>query len=178
MTRKELEALIKEHKAYSNKNTKESIIDLNDADLSGIDLSNLDLRKCSLTGADFSGSNLSYSNLSGVNLIDADFRGSNLEETNLSNANLQYAYLTDATLKGTNLRRTNLLGIASVAIFSITLNDNELGYAVRHSNCVMIQLGSFWGTSHEAIQEIIREHGKESHYQQIIRLYTDILVKG
>ena len=113
----------------------------------------------------------------------ADFSSNALRRADLYEANLRKANLRRADLYGANLRRAdldgaNLIGAKSIASFSTYIGVSRIGYAIKHEDCVMFQLGCFWGTSDEAIQEIREKYGKESHYEELIKLYTDILTKG
>jgi len=105
-------------------------------------------------------------------------RRADLYEANLRKANLRRADLYEANLRGTDLDGANLIGAKSIASFSTYIGVSRIGYAIKHEDCVMFQLGCFWGTSDEAIQEIREKYGKESHYEELIKLYTDILTKG
>ena len=108
----------------------------------------------------------------------ADLERADLYEANLYKANLYKADLNGANLRGADLRGADLNGAKNIASFSTMSGENRTGYAVKHKDCVMLKLGCFWGTSDEAIQEIREKYGKESHYEELIKLYTDILTKG
>jgi uncharacterized protein YjbI with pentapeptide repeats len=108
----------------------ETIVALNDADLSGIklggagqgyanlsyvnlsgaDLSGADLSGANLSGADLSGANLSGgATLKGANLRDADLRDADLSGADLSGADLSLADLSDAELSLAHLRDSTLI---------------------------------------------------------------------
>lgn len=98
MTQKELDIVLKKHKAWlSNEpdgeraNLREA--DLRWTDLRGTDLSVADLRWADLRGTDLSGTNLRWADLRGTNL-----RGTNLHGTDLSVADLQGVDLRGADL--------------------------------------------------------------------------------
>src|SRR5215218_8332097 len=80
--------------------TRELVVSLVDADLSGAELSGAVLREAYLVGASLRGTYLSRADLSG-----ADLSGADLSEAYLGEADLSEAYLS-----GTNLSRANFSG--------------------------------------------------------------------
>src|SRR5215212_8019884 len=118
--------------------TRELVVSLVDADLSGAELSGAVLSEAYLVGAYMSGTNLSGSNLSEANLSEAylgganvraaSLRGTYLSRADLSGADLSEAYLgeadlSEAYLSGTNLSRANFSG----ANFSGAYLDEAVG---------------------------------------------------
>lgn len=81
----------------------DTVIDLNDANLSNLDLSGADLREAWLNQVDFSGANLS-----GANLSNARLDGANLQKTNLTRADLRKAHLREAFLLQSILNKADL----------------------------------------------------------------------
>ena len=102
-----------------------------------------------MSGADMSEANMSEANMSGANMSEADMRWANMSEADMSEAEKIMSFQAG--------------------------NLNRVCYAVKHENCVMFQLGCFWGTSTEAIKAINKKYGKGSSYVKLIRLYTKIL---
>ena len=94
-----------------------------------------DLREANLYKADLSGANLPEANLYGV-----DLRGANLIRTNLSKANLYGVDLSEA-----NLYKADLRGAKNIVTFGPIGSRGDFTYAVRHTDCIMVKCGCFWG---------------------------------
>ena len=98
MTQKELDIVLKKHKAWLS----------DEPDGERADLRWADLREANLSGADLHGANLSGADLHGADLRWADLRGADLRGADLREASLQRADLRGADLRRANLRRANL----------------------------------------------------------------------
>jgi hypothetical protein len=122
----------------------------------------------------FRGANLRGANLRGANLRGANLRGANLFGANLRGADLYGADLYGADLYGADLRGANLFGAKNIKSFTAG-EFNRLCTAVKYKDCVMFQLGCFWGDTNEAIEAVGRKYGNGSNYEKLIFLYTDIL---
>jgi hypothetical protein len=94
---------------WLEKNPK-TIIDLNQADLSGSDLSGANLSKAYLDGANLVGANLNSANLYGTYLFGANLNRANLSGTNLNIVELSGANLNSANLFGAHLSKVFLIG--------------------------------------------------------------------
>ena len=95
----------------------------------------------------------------GANLSGADLRGANLEGTNLYGAYLEGAYLEGA-----------------INIHSFQCGEyNRICYAVKHEKEVMFQIGCFWGDEDEAIKKIRIKYGKNSSYEKLVKIYSEML---
>ena len=157
------------HKLWLLDNSKGKCIcwsyaDLRGADLSyailrSADLNYVDLRDADLSYADLEDSYLSYVNLSGADLSYADLNGADLCRTVFRGANL-----SDVDLRGADLHAAK--GISS---FYPVGSRRRTGYAVKHANCIMIQLGCFWGSSEEAIRKVSEKYGADSSYVDFIK---------
>jgi len=164
--------------------------DLRWADLSGANLSGADLSEANLSGADLSGADLSGADLGWANLNEVDLRWANLRWANLrwadlnevdlrwanlSGANLKWANFSGANLSEANLRGANLSGAKLIISFGPIGEARRIGYAVKHENGPMIQLGCFWGTLDEAAREIRLKHGENSTYENLVRAACAVL---
>ena len=191
MNQNELNVILEQHKLWLNTGG----VDGNKADLSGAylrgvdfdgaDLSEADLREAYLRGAYLSGAYLIGTDLRGADLIGTDLRGAYLEDAylegaNLEGANLEGVYLYKANLSNADLENANLIGTDlrlanGIYSFGPVGNEKRIGYAVKHTDCVMIQLGCFWGTSDEAVLAVSKKYDKNSNYVKQIKLAVDIL---
>jgi len=90
--------------------TRELVVSLVDADLSGAELSGAVLREAYLVGASLVGANVRAASLRGTYLSRADLSGADLSGADLSEAYLGEADLSEAYLSGTNLSRANFSG--------------------------------------------------------------------
>jgi len=90
--------------------TRELVVSLVDADLSGAELSGAVLSEAYLVGASLVGANLSRAYLVGAYMSGTNLSGSNLSEANLSEAYLGGANVRAASLRGTYLSRADLSG--------------------------------------------------------------------
>jgi uncharacterized protein YjbI with pentapeptide repeats len=90
--------------------TRQLVVSLVDADLSGADLSEADLSEAYLVGAYLVGANLSRAYLLGAYLSGTNLSGADLSDANLSEAYLGGANVRAAYLRGTYLSRANLSG--------------------------------------------------------------------
>jgi len=184
MTQELINKKLEEHKIWLDTDGEEgTLADFSSNALRRADLYEANLRKANLRRADLYEANLRKANLRRADLYGANLGATNFREADLYGADLYGANLREADLYGANLRRAdldgaNLIGAKSIASFSTYIGVSRIGYAIKHEDCVMFQLGCFWGTSDEAIQEIREKYGKESHYEELIKLYTDILTKG
>lgn len=95
MTQKELDIVLKKHKAWLSNEPDGERADLCWADLRWADLHEADLRMANLYRDD---------------LYRADLRGANLHDADLRGANLRGADLHEADLRGVNLRGADLCG--------------------------------------------------------------------
>ena len=88
-----------------------------------------------LRGADLRGANL-Y----GADLLRADLRWADLRWADLSKADLQGADLSEA-----NLYKADLRGAKNIVTFGPIGSRGDFTYAVRHTDCIMVKCGCFWG---------------------------------
>lgn len=98
MTQKELDIVLKKHKAWLSNEPGGERADLREADLRGANLRGAGLCEADLRGA----------NLHGANLRWTDLRGADLRETDLRGEDLHGANLHGADMRGTDLRGANL----------------------------------------------------------------------
>lgn len=103
MTQKELDIVLKKHKAWISNDPGGERADLRGADLRWADLHEADLRMANLYRDD-----LYRADLRGANLHEADLRGADLDEANLRGANLRRADLRGANLSDSDLRGADL----------------------------------------------------------------------
>lgn len=197
MEKKELVAILQQHKEWLADNTKGNRADLQEADLRRANLKGADLRDADLSWADLRGTDLSWADLQGADLYEAnlqgadlqgaDLRGADLQGADLERANLQGADLYGADLsgadlygadlRGANLRGADLQGAVGIYSFGSIGVDKRIGYAIKHADCVMVRLGCFWGTLDEAIEAVQKKYGENSTYEKQIRLAVEILEK-
>ena len=190
MKKKELVAILQQHKEWLADNTKGNRADLRGADLQDADLREADLSKADLYGADLRESDLQVADLYGADLRRADLeradlrradlrradlRGADLQGADLYQADLNGAVLYMADLSGANLRGADLYGAVGIYSFGPIGVDKRIGYAIKHADCVMVRLGCFWGTSDEAIEAVQKKYGENSTYEKQIRLAVEIL---
>ena len=129
-------------------------------------------------------------NLSGVNLNDADLRGANLRYAylndaylhgaNLCYADLRYANLGGANLGGANLHGADLQGAVfygakGIIQWQAPQGERRICYSVKYDDCVMQQLGCFWGTTDEAVEAIRNKYGQDSLYEQFLLMQVQAL---
>jgi hypothetical protein len=183
ITQEKLNEILERHKLWLLDNNKGEY-----ANLSNLDLSNLDLSNANLSYANLSYANLRFANLSKANLSYANLNEANLNEANLSNTNLEYANLSDACLSNTNLSNANL-GFTHLdnTDFKFAKNillfqkpNGRICYAVKHTkkhtNCIMIQAGCFWGTIDEFEKQAIEKYGDDikQNYQPQVQYLKSI----
>ena len=75
----------------------------------------------------------------------ADLSKVNLYEANLSEANLSEADLSGADLREANLYGVDLRGAKNIVTFGPIGSRGDFTYAVRHTDCIMVKCGCFWG---------------------------------
>ena len=103
MTQKELDIVLRKHKAWlSNEPGRER------ADLRGADLRRVDLREANLCEADLCRADLREANLCEADLREANLRGADLCRADLREADLCRADLREANLCEADLREANL----------------------------------------------------------------------
>jgi uncharacterized protein YjbI with pentapeptide repeats len=113
---------------------KEAIIDLKDADLRGANLRSANLSRADLSYADLRGANLGNAKLDGTDLSTANLSDAYLMFANLSNANLSGADLIGAFLSRANLSHADLF---ITTLRRATLSHANLGDA---KNLTTVQL--------------------------------------
>jgi len=163
-----LQQILNDHKLWLDSNGERGAR----AYFENADLKNADLRNANLYKA-----NLGNAVLKNADLEDANLEYADLRNTNLYKANLEAAYLENANLKNADLKYANIKGATGIYSFGPIGKVRRIGYAVKHETCVMVQLGCFWGTSDEAIEEVRVEYGTESLYEKQIKLAVEILNK-
>lgn len=181
----ELKKVLESHKLWligqeSGKRADLSLADLSDIFLSYANLSSANLSSANLSRADLSAANLCKANLLDTNLFSVHLYGANLRGANLSGAKLISADLRSVDLFGINLSGADLSGAylsgaKNIYTFGPVGKNNRIAYAVKHDNCVMVQLGCFWGTSDQAIDAIRNKYGENSSYESQIKLAVRIL---
>ena len=111
--------------------------------------------------------NIEIKNRAGVIILAGDYESVkqaceqnklNLAGAYLENANLQYASLRGAELKNASLRGAELKNAKGVVQFGPCPGSGRIGLAVLHSDCVMVQLGCFWGTAEKAIEAVAAQY--------------------
>ena len=85
--------------------------------------------------------------------------------------------LCGADLYGADLRGAHLRGVKNIISFGPVGNRKRIGYAVKHKNCVMVQLGCFWGTLEEAAKAIRGEYGEGSSYEKVVTACASTLTE-
>lgn len=114
MTKKEIRALISNHKKWLEDTSTGERLNLSDKDLHNIDLSNADLRYAILKDCDLKNANLYKTNLEG-----ADLENSCLQFASMAFVNLSGAILIDTDFESAELRNATIEGAsASGADFS------------------------------------------------------------
>ena len=111
--------------------SRDAIVALNDADLSGVKLGVVNLSYVNLSGAnlrdaDLSQATLNYANLSGATLSGANLGRADLSSADLSQADLKSVLLYKANLNGANLSYTDL---SAANLTGADLNSASLGGA-------------------------------------------------
>jgi hypothetical protein len=159
ITQEQLNEILKLHKLWLLDNTKGQ----------RADLSNADFRH-----ADFSYTNLSNANFSNTNLSNANFNYAYLDYANFSNANLKYANFSNTNLSNAYLNYANFSFAKNIIAFQ-KLNG-RMCYAVKHTNCIMIQAGCFWNNINEFEKQAIEEYGNDimQNYQPQIQYLKSI----
>ena len=109
------------------------------------DLSEADLRGANLIRTNLSEANLSEADLSEADLSGADLRGADLIRTDLSGADLREANLYGVDLSEANLYKADLRGAKNIVTFGPIGSRGDFTYAVRHTDCIMVKCGCFWG---------------------------------
>ena len=142
----------------------------NDSEGQKADLRHADLSNANLLNADLTGANLRGANLRGADLTGADLSNANLRGANLIGANLIGADLSDADLTGAELAY-----VVGIMQWQSPLDIKRICYSVKHSDCVMHQIGCFWGNTEEAVQAIREKYGEDSMYEQLLLLNTKAL---
>jgi len=90
--------------------TQDTVINLDDADLSHADLAGADLSGVTMYGADLAGASLSGATLTGATLSDAILTDADLSGARLGSAILSSTSLSGANLGGANLAAADLTG--------------------------------------------------------------------
>ena len=67
------------------------------------------------------------------------------KRADLSEANLSGADLCGANLRGADLNGANLYSAKNIVTFGPIGSRGDFTYAVRHTDCIMVQCGCFWG---------------------------------
>lgn len=106
----------------------QSIVRLEDADLSNASLSGFTLFGANLSGVNLTKANLSLADLIQVNLSGASLVGTNLDRAILDLSNLSNVDLSNTNLVGANLRKADLT--------NANLYQTDLSYANLHSATV------------------------------------------
>ena len=83
--------------------------------------------------------------LSKVNLYEANLSEANLSEADLSGADLREANLYGVDLSEANLYKADLRGAKNIVTFGPIGSRGDFTYAVRHTDCIMVKCGCFWG---------------------------------
>jgi len=109
MTKKEIAAVLADHKAWLEGNGGKRA-DLTGANLAGANLAGANLAGANLTGANLTGAYLTGAYLARANLTGAYLARANLTGADLTGADLTGAYLTGAYLADANLADANLAG--------------------------------------------------------------------
>ena len=164
ITQKNLNEILELHKLWLLDNTKGKKANLSFTDLSNTDLSNTDL----------SNSDLKFTNLIYANLKRANLSNSNLNNAYLNNANLGFTDLSNTDLRNTILINTDLSFAKNILLFQKP--NGRICYAVKHTNCIMIQAGCFWGTIDEFEQDGIKKYGDDikQNYQPQVQYLKSI----
>jgi len=131
--------------------------------------------KADLTGADLCGADLTRADLTGAYLRGAYLPGADLTGADLTGAYLPGADLRGADLCGADLTGADLRGATGVFSFGPIGETGRMGYAVDHGNCVMFQLGCFWGNEKEAVTAIREKYGAKSNYEAQVKLAAKII---
>jgi hypothetical protein len=108
-------------------------------------------------------------------LIDADLRGANLRGANLKGAHLKDADLRGANLKNAALRGANLKGAMGIMQWQAPQGIKRICYSVKHDDCVMHQLGCFWGNTKCAVSAIRLKYGDNSSYEEFLLMQVKAL---
>lgn len=138
---KHLEILMQGEDAWNEwrKKEKETIPDLQGADLSGMQFDGVDFNDANLVGVNFSGTkffpgffqgaNLEKANFQGALLLRSNFHLANLKKANFIKANLQQSILCEADLSKANLSKAGLLlaDLSSANLSGAILNSAFLG---------------------------------------------------
>jgi hypothetical protein len=113
-----------------------------------------------LENADLKGVNLKNSYLGGSNLKGADLRGAKLYGAKLNTADLHGAYLSSTR---------------GIIQWQSPVGIKRTCYSVKHDDCVMHQLGCFWGDTDEAIEAIRQYYGSNSLYEKFLLMQVEAL---
>ena len=105
-----------------------------------------------------------------ANLTVANLRGADLTGANLTGANLMCANLMGADLTGADLR--GAYGIISMSNIG---SRGGTTYFVKHTACIMVKCGCFWGTMEEFLSAVEKTHGNNRH-AIVYRIACDLAV--
>mgnify|MGYP000553505755 CR=1 FL=1 len=87
------------------------------------------------------------------------------------------ANLSDADLRGADLSAANLRGAKNILQWQSPLGEKRICYSVKHSDCVMHQLGCHWGDTQSTVDAIIKRYGENSLYERYVWLADSALNK-
>jgi hypothetical protein len=123
-----------------------------------------------LRGADLSGCDLRFANLENSYL-----KGANLKGADLSCCDLTFANLRGANLRGVNLRDADLRSTKGVIQWQSPVGMKRICYSVKHNDCVMHNLGCFWGDTDKAVTAIREKYGDDSLYEKFLLMQVEAL---
>jgi len=73
------------------------------------------------------------------------------------------AYLSDANLSGAYLSDANLSWAKNILSIGPGGSREDMLYAVKNADCIMIKAGCFWGTIDEFRAAVTKTHGDNKH---------------
>jgi uncharacterized protein YjbI with pentapeptide repeats len=180
MNQEQLKEILQKHKDWLDDIEDCAKANLKGADLQFANLEGADLRYFNLHGADLEDANLKGADLINANLVDANLRGADLKDANLygadlKDANLRYVNLRGAKLKYAYLHGAYLSSTRGIIHWQSPLGEKRICYSVKHDDCVMHQLGCFWGDTDEAIEAIREKYGDDSLYEKFLLMQVEAL---
>ncbi len=123
---------------------------------------------------DLSNKNLSHAILTESAMSGARFDGSDLTGAVLYHVDASGANFTGTILNCTNLSGAHLFGCEGIVQFGPCPGIGRIGYAVDHSDRIMVRLGCWWGDLDSTIARL-RQLDRPPAYEQIVLAAAAVL---
>lgn len=138
---------------YRNANIRDSVF-------TGSQLPSISFGSAKINDCVFDGAFLASSNFEEALVRDSSLVGADLSYCNMEKADLRGSNFTGAKLEGTRLAGAIVELVEGLVAFGPIGCVRRMGYAVKHTNGPMVQLGCFWGSKDEAILAITKRYGE------------------